>query len=92
MLANINDPLPRRAPTLDKVSVRLLEWVDSARLAPKTKTYYRDGWRLLTTTFMSGMRLEAINNTDGAMNWIQRNPWWGSHPGKSLAHPPCAKR
>jgi integrase len=57
-----NDPLPRKAPTLRKVSVRFLEWVDSARLVPKTKTYYRNGWRLLTTTAILGVRLDAINN------------------------------
>ncbi len=57
-----NDPLPRKAPTLRKVSVRFLEWVDSARLVPKSKTYYQDGWRLLTTTSILGMRLDAINN------------------------------
>jgi integrase len=57
-----NDPLPRKAPTLRKVSVRFLEWVDSARLVPKSKTYYQDGWRLLTTTSILGMRLDTINN------------------------------
>jgi integrase len=56
------DPLPRKAPTLRVVSKRFLEWVDSARLVPKTKTYYQDGWRLLTTTSILGMRLDAINN------------------------------
>jgi integrase len=57
-----NDPLPRKAPTLREVSVRFLEWVDWARLVPKTKTYYQDGWRLLTATFILAMRLDAINN------------------------------
>ena len=56
------DPLPRKAPTLRVVSKRFLEWVDSARLVSKTKTYYQDGWRLLTTTSILGMRLDAINN------------------------------
>lgn len=28
----------------------------------------------------------------GAMNWIQRNPWWGNHLGKSRAQPHCSKR
>lgn len=56
-----NDPLPRKAPSLREVSVRFLGWVDSARLAPKTKTYYQDGWRLLLTTSVLGMRLDYIN-------------------------------
>ena len=56
------DPLPRKAPTLRLASKRFLEWVDSARLVPKTKTYYHDGWRLLMTTSILGMRLDAVNN------------------------------
>ena len=40
------DPLPRKAPTLKQASVRFLRWVEAARLADKTKTYYQDGWRL----------------------------------------------
>jgi hypothetical protein len=62
MLARIKTPLPRKAPTLRVISKRFLEWVESARLVPKTKTYYQDGWRLLTTTSILGMRLDAINN------------------------------
>jgi len=46
---------------LRKVSVRFLEWFDSPRLVPKSKTYYQDGWRLLTTTIL-GTWLDAINN------------------------------
>jgi integrase len=57
-----SDPLPRKAPTLRQVSKRFLEWVDSARIEPKTRTYYNDGWRLLSTTPILGLRLDAINN------------------------------
>jgi hypothetical protein len=57
-----SDPLPRKAPTLHEVSGRFLKWVDSARLVSKTKTYYQDGWRLISTTSILGMRLDAINN------------------------------
>lgn len=57
-----SDPLPKKAPTLRQVSKRFLEWVDSARIEPKTKTYYNDGWRLLSTTPILGLRLDAINN------------------------------
>jgi len=42
--------------------VRFLKWVESARLAPKTKTYYQDGWRLLETTSILKLRLDAIDN------------------------------
>src|ERR1019366_1047027 len=44
------DPLPKKAPVLLEFSRRFLEWLDNARLEDKTKTYYRDGWRLLRTT------------------------------------------
>lgn len=57
-----SDPLPRRAPTLRQVSKRFLEWVEAARIVPKSKTYYKDGWRLLSTTPILGMRLDAISN------------------------------
>ena len=44
------DPLPQKAPVLLEFSRRFLEWLDKVRLEDKTKTYYRDGWRLLKTT------------------------------------------
>jgi len=56
------DPLPRKAPTLKQASVRFLKWVGAARLADKTKTYYQDGWRLLETTSILNLRLDAIDN------------------------------
>jgi integrase len=56
------DPLPRKAPTLKQASVRFMKWVESARLADKTKTYYQDGWRLLQTTSILQLRLDAIDN------------------------------
>jgi integrase len=56
------DPLPRKAPTLRETSARFLEWVEAARLSDKTKTYYRDGWRLLKTASILGLRLNAIDN------------------------------
>ena len=57
-----SDPLPRKAPTLKQASVRFLKWVEAARLADKTKTYYQDGWRLLKTTSILQLRLDAIDN------------------------------
>lgn len=55
-----NDPLPKKASTLHVFSVRFLEWVDAAPLEPKTKTYYKTGWRLLSKTSLSEMRLDRI--------------------------------
>ena len=54
------DPLPKKAPVLLEFSRRFLEWLDKVRLEDKTKTYYRDGWRLLKTTTIVGMRLDQI--------------------------------
>src|SRR5208283_228678 len=54
------DPLPRRAPVLLEYSRRFLKWLDTARLEDKTKAYYRDGWRLLKTTTIVGVRLDQI--------------------------------
>jgi len=41
-------------------SRRFLEWLDKVRLEDKTKTYYRDGWRLLKATTVVNMRLDQI--------------------------------
>jgi hypothetical protein len=54
------DPLPQKAPVLLEFSRRFLEWLDKVRLEDKTKTYYHDGWRLLKTTTIVGMRLDVI--------------------------------
>lgn len=56
------DPLPRKAPTLKQASLRFLKWVEAARLADKTKTYYKDGWRLLETTSILQLRLDDVDN------------------------------
>jgi integrase len=37
-----------------------LEWVKSAKLEQKTKTYYLNGWRLMSKTPLVGMRLDRI--------------------------------
>lgn len=54
------DPLPKKAPPLMKFSERFLQWVQGAKLEPKTKTYYTDGWRLLSKTPIAGLRLDQI--------------------------------
>jgi integrase len=57
-----SNPLDRKAPVLRDFSKRFLEWVTAARLEPKTKLYYQDGWRLLSQTEIVGMRLDLITN------------------------------
>jgi len=59
-----NAPLPKRAPALVIFADRFLKWVENAKLEPKSKTYYKDGWRLLEGTKIAGMRLDTITNDD----------------------------
>jgi hypothetical protein len=56
------DPLPRKSPTVLEVSKRFLDSVDSARLAEKSKAYYHDGWRLLSATPVTRLRLDLVTN------------------------------
>jgi len=53
-------PLDRKAPILQAFSIRFLSWVESATLADKSKAYYGNGWRLLSTTEIVGLRLDHI--------------------------------
>jgi integrase len=57
-------PLDRKAPSLQGFSIRFLSWVESAILAGKSRAYYGNGWRLLSTTKITGMRLDHINKDD----------------------------
>ena len=54
------DPVPSRAVPLAEISRRFLDWLEDVRLEDKTKTYYRDGWRLLKATTITDMRLDQI--------------------------------
>ena len=49
-----------KAPTLQELSARFLGWVESAALARKTRKYYTNGWRLLSSTTIAGMHLDHI--------------------------------
>jgi integrase len=69
-----NDPLPKRAPTLRKLSDRFLQWVEDSNKAAKTKTYYRSGWRLLDATRLAGMILTEISSDDISMTRIPGGP------------------
>lgn len=55
-----HDPIPKKVPSLCDFSKKFLEWVNAARRAEKTKIYYRDGWRLLSATKLSRMRIDQI--------------------------------
>lgn len=57
------DPLDRKTPTLQEFSKEFLQWVTEARLAEATKTYYQDGWKLLSKKKeLKAMRLDRITN------------------------------
>jgi integrase len=55
-----SDPLPKKAPVLREFSRSFLKEVDESSLEEKTKTYYHDGWRLLSATRLAGMRIDQI--------------------------------
>jgi hypothetical protein len=73
-VAEHNDPLPKKAPTLRVLSERFLQWVDDSNKAAKTKTYYRSGWRLLGATRLAGMILTDISSEDISMARIPGGP------------------
>jgi hypothetical protein len=56
--------LDRKAPRMQEFSIRFLIWFESAALADKSKAYYGNGWRLLSTTKIVGMRLDHITKDD----------------------------
>lgn len=53
-----------KVPRLSDFSARFLKWVETCRLDEDTKRYYRNGWRMLQTTKLGGMKLTAISNDD----------------------------
>jgi hypothetical protein len=52
--------LDRKTPSLQELSTRFLGWVESAALAAQTRKYYANGWRLLSSRTIAGMRLDHI--------------------------------
>ena len=63
--------LDRKAPSLLECSTQFLAWVTTAALASKTKKYYANGWRLLSSTKLVRMRLDHITKDDiGALSFV----------------------
>jgi len=54
----------QKAPVVSAFVVRFMSYVDNAMLADKTKSYLRNGWRLLEQTNIAGMRLNHITAED----------------------------
>lgn len=60
-----SDPLDRKAPALREFSVKFLDWVDTARLEPKSRRYYHNGWRLLLAhPSILGCRMDRITGDE----------------------------
>jgi integrase len=55
----------QKSPLLPDFAVEFFNWVDNSSLDGNTKRYYNNGWRLLQTTNVTGMRLKEIT-TDAA--------------------------
>lgn len=51
--------------TLEEFSKDFLKWVgETHSIKDKTKKHYKNGWRMLSTTPLAGMKMEAITNGD----------------------------
>jgi integrase len=55
-----NVRLTGRTPLLRELAARFLVWVGTADLEPKTKAYYRNGWRLLSEAGLASIRISDI--------------------------------
>jgi integrase len=56
--------LDRKAPSLHEFSIQFLRWVETTTLASKTRKYYGNGWRLLSSTALVSIRLDHISKDD----------------------------
>jgi integrase len=55
----------RQSPTLEEFSVEFLKWVeDTQSIGVDTKKTYKNGWRMLKTTKLPAMDMDAITNHD----------------------------
>jgi site-specific recombinase XerD len=59
VIANTH-PLPSKPPVLGNFADRFLDWVNNSKLEEKTRTFYRNGWRLLKATSVAMLRLDQI--------------------------------
>jgi integrase len=49
---------------LRELSTRFIPWVETARLEAGSRRYYMNGWRLLQTTSITGMKIGQITTDD----------------------------
>src|SRR5436305_8420604 len=55
-----NVRLTGRTPPLRELAARFLAWAEDADLEPKTRAYYRNGWRLLSQNTLANIRISQI--------------------------------
>jgi hypothetical protein len=63
-----------RTPLLRELAPRFLAWAGTADLEPKTKAYYRNGWRLLSQTRVANIRLSDIGDEQMAALRLSGSP------------------
>jgi hypothetical protein len=54
------DPLPTKPAVLQEFANRFIDWVNDGRLEEKTRKFYRNGWRLLTSTSVAMSKVDQI--------------------------------
>src|SRR5579872_3727698 len=59
-----SDPLDRKPPTLREYSKEFLDWVETGRLEPDTRRYYRNGWRLLKAKKIAAKPMNKITKKE----------------------------
>ncbi len=64
----------RRSLTLAELSPRFLDWVSETRLEPKSKDYYRGGWKMLEDTPIAAMRVSHITTDDAGALRFSHSP------------------
>jgi integrase len=64
----------RRTLTLATFSKRFLDWVEKSRLEAESKHYYQSGWRMLSQTPISGVRLAHITTDEAEALRFNHSP------------------
>lgn len=54
----------QKAPVLRDYAVSFLGYIEKTRLADETKRYYKNGWRMLGSRPIAGMRIDSITKSD----------------------------
>jgi integrase len=78
----------RRAPVLSDFSPRFLKYIEArtaaGQLDEDTEKCYRNGWRLLEPTRVSGMRIDQITTSDAAVLTFPGSPSNGNQALRTL--------